>query len=174
MRLLIPCAGLFTLLAAPNAPTLPAVHAQLLSGTAVNLPEDLHGRPTVIVIGFSQGSREEVAAWGRRLAPDYRDAQDVGYFEVAELEAVPRLLRGYVLKKIRETVPERAQPHFLTVTEHEAEWKSATSFADSSKDDAYVVIVDPEGQVRYTTHGAVSDAGYGELKRQLEPLRARR
>ena len=165
-------AGPLFLLATPAPPTVPAVHAQLLTGEAVNLPADVHGRPTIIVIGFSQGSREQVAAWGRRLAPDYRDAQDVAYYEVAELESVPRLLRGYVMKKIRETVPERAQPHFLTVTEHEAEWKATAGF--SAKDDAYLLLIDPSGQVRYTTHGATSDAAYAELKQRLEALRTAR
>ncbi len=160
------------LLAPLPATTLPQVHAQLLTGQAVNLPGDLHGKPAVIVIGFSQGSREQVAAWGRRLAPDYHDAQDVSYYEAAELESVPRLLRGYVLKKIKETVPARAQPHFLTVTDREAEWKFTTGFA--AKDDAYLVLIDPSGQVRYTTHGATSDAAYAELKHRLDALRTAR
>ncbi len=172
MRMLHLFSGALFLLAAPAAPTLPQVHAQLLTGEAVTLPADLHGRPTVLVLGFSQGSREQVAAWGRRLAPDYRDAQDVAYYEMAELESVPRLLRGYVLKKIRETVPARAQPHFLTFTEHEAEWKAAAGF--DARDDAYVLLLDPAGQVRYRTHGATSDAAYAELKQRLESLRTPR
>ena len=168
-----PLAGFVALLAAPLAPSanlsIPEVHAELLTGTPVNLPADLRGRSTVIVIGFSQGSREQVAAWARRLAPDYRDAPDVAYYEVAELESVPRILRGYVLKKIKETVPERAQPHFLTVTDHESEWKSASSFA--AKDEAYVLLLDSSGQVLFTTHGETSDAAYGDLKRRLEAAR---
>ncbi len=167
--MLLPFLSFLGLLASPDISTIPQVHAQLLTGTPVNLPADLHGRPTVIVMGFSQGSREEVAAWGKRLAPDYHDAQDVTYYEAAELESVPRLLRGYVLKKIKETVPERAQPHFITVLDHESEWKAAAHF--QAKDDAYVLLVDPAGQVLYSTHGATSDAAYGDLKHRVEQLR---
>lgn len=171
MRMLHLLLGLLPLsgAGAPSS-TIPEVHAQLLTGAQVNLPADNRGRPMVIVFGFSQGSRDEVAAWGRRLAPDYRDANDVAYYEAAELESVPRILRGFVLKKIKQTVPERGHAHFLAVLDHEAEWKATTHF--EAKDEAYVVLVDASGRVSYTTHGPVSDAAYAGLKQRLEPLRA--
>ena len=93
------------------------------------------------------------------------------YYEVAELESVPRLLRSWVFKKIKESVPERAYDHFLTLADHEAEWKAATGYAQA--DDAYVLLVDGHGAVRWKTHGAVSDARYAELKGRLEGLQAK-
>jgi hypothetical protein len=163
-------AGVLGLLVATPRNSIPELHAELLTGTQVNLPADLHGRPTVLVIGFSQGSREEVAAWGKRLTPDYRDVPDVAFYEAAELESVPRLLRPYVVKKIKETVPGPAQAHFLALLDHEAEWKATAHFR--AKDEAYVLLIDPSGQVLYTTHGPTSDAAYADLKRRLEPLRS--
>lgn len=175
MRSLLVGAGLLSILSAGTpCVKLPEVRATLLSGATMNLPGDVRGKPTVIVIGFSRGSQDQVAAWGRRLTPDYHGASDVAFFEAAELESVPGILRGWVTKKIRETVPERAHGHFFTVSDREAEWKSAAHYVakdDGAKDDAYVMLVDPAGQVRYTVHGATSDAAYAELKRRLENLR---
>lgn len=169
MRMLLPLASFLPLLLTPPVPNIPEVHAELLTGTQINFPADLRGKTTVIVIGFSQGSRDQVAAWGLRLAPDYHGVRDVAYYEVAEIEAAPRLLRGYILKKIKESVPERAYPHFIAVTDHEPEWKAATHF--QAKDEAYLVLIDPAGQVQYTTHGTTSDAAYATLKQRIETLR---
>ena len=163
--------ALFTLPGIAVAPPiLPEAHTQLLTGAALNLPADLHGKPTILVLGFSQSSRDQVTAWAQRLAPDYRDAPDVAYYEAADLEPVPRLLRGWVTKKIRETVPTRAQPHFFTLIEHESDWKTAANF--SARDEAYVLLVDPSGTVRWTTHGPTSDQAYTTLKQHLETLRS--
>ncbi len=170
MRMFLTLAGLLPLLLTPTAPSIPEVHAALLTGTQVNFPADLQGKTTILVIGFSQGSRDQVASWGKRLAPDYHGVRDVAYYEVAEIEAAPRILRGYILKKIKEGVPEPAYPHFLAVTDHEVDWKAATHF--EAKDDAYLVVVDPAGQITYTTHGPTSDAAYTTLKQRIETLRS--
>lgn len=170
--MLLPAVLAASLLPTPTpAVTLPEVRAQLLTGAAVSLPADLRGKPAIIVIGFSQGSRDQVAGWGRRLTPDFHDSTDVLYYEAAELESVPRILRGWVKGKIRDTVPERARAHFFTVQDREAEWKHVAHFA--AKDDAYILLIDPVGRVHYTAHGPTSDAAYAQLKQRVEALRAR-
>ena len=148
--------------------TVPAVQGELLSGTKVNLLESLQGKSGVLVVGFSQGSREEVAAWGRRLAGDYRDSPNVVYYEMPVLAGVPKLLRGWVLKKVNEGVPDRAKGHCLPVMEHEAEWKQAAGF--TRDEDAYVLVVDGAGKVTWRTEGAVDDARFAEVKRHLAPM----
>ena len=173
MRPFLPTFVVLALAVAPLSavapPVIPQVHAQLLTGAPINLPADLHGKPTILVLGFSQGSRDQVTGWAQRLGPDYRDAPDVAYYEAADLEPVPRVLRGWVTKKIRETMPAPAQTHFLTLTDHESEWKSAAGF--TTGDDAYLLLLDRDGTIRWTTHGPTSDQAYTALKQHLEPLR---
>ncbi len=144
---------------------IPPVHGTVLSGSAVDLPDALRGKTGVLVIGFSQGSRDQVATWGRRLAVDYRGSSTVTYYEMAALASVPRFLRGLVLKKIKDDVPQPAQERFLPVFDHEADWKSATGF--SKADDAYVLVVNGNGTVRWRTAGIASDAAYAEVKRRV-------
>ena len=146
---------------------VPAVQGELLSGTRVNLLESLQGKSGVLVVGFSQGARDEVAAWGRRLAGDYKDSPSVVYYEMPVLAGVPRMLRGWVLKKVNEGVPDRAKGHCLPVMEHEAEWKQATGFTRDA--DAYVLVVDGTGKVTWRTEGPVDDARFAEVKRHLPP-----
>ena len=146
--------------------TIPALHGVVLTGSVVDLPQALSGKEGVLVIGFSQSSREEVTAWGRRLAWEYRDSNRVIYYEMPVLAGVPKLLRGWVLKKVSEGVPERAKSRCLPVLDHEADWKAAAGYAKD--EDAYILLVDSAGRVTWRTQGPLDDAHFAELKRRLQ------
>ncbi len=153
----------------PGGPAkIPAVHGTALSGDAVNLPEALKGKAGVLVLGFSQGSREAVASWGRRLAGDYRDSPAVGYYEMPVLAGAPRLLRGMITKSMKSSVPEREFGHFVPILDNEPAWRAIAHYA--KPDDPYVVVVDGQGTVLWETEGAATEAAYGEFKLQLGRL----
>ena len=155
---------------AQTAPVqIPPVHSTSLSGEKVNLPEGLKGKVGVLVLGFSHDSRDNVASWGKRLHDGYNSSTTVLYYEMPMLESVPGMLRGFVTKKIAESVPDAAKSRFLPVTDHEKDWKQLTGY--KSGDDAYVVVVDSTGTVRWKLQGAASDANYAEAKRQIEAAR---
>ena len=157
-----------SILANAQPPRIPPLHAAVLTGQTVNLPDDLKGKSAVLVLGFSQASRDQVTEWGKRLAADYRGSAAVAYYEMPILESVPRLLRGWVTKKMAESVPDRAKDHFMPVSDHEREWKSAVFYSKS--DDAYVLVVDSGGGIRSRLEGGASDVNYAEVKRQLQAL----
>ena len=147
-------------------PHIPAVHGTALSGERVELPAAFEGKVGVLVVGFSQASRGQVTAWGKRLAGDYRESTRVVYYEMPVLESVPRLLRSWVLKKIRDQVPEREQARFLPLLDHESDWKKVAGYGKA--DEAYVLIVDAGGAVRGKVEGTASDAAYAEVRRRVE------
>ena len=151
------------------AAPVPAMHAVALSGDQVVLPGAFEGKAGVLVVGFSQASRAEVTAWGKRLAGDYRDSARVVYYEVPVLASVPRLLRGWVLKKVAAEVPDRARARFLPVYDHEPEWRAAVGYTRA--DDAYVLVVDGAGLVRFRLQGEASDTAYTEVKKRIETMR---
>lgn len=149
--------------------TIPTIRTTAMNGNVVDLPASLKGKPVVLVVGFSQGSRSDVTAWGRRLAADFHDSPNVRYYEVSVLTGVPKFLRGYVQRKISADVPDRAKPHFFSVDDHEAEWRSVTGY--KKPDDAYVLVVDGAGVVRWRTVGSANDANYQQMKQQLAAIR---
>jgi hypothetical protein len=152
-------------------PRIPALHGAVLTGETVDLPDALRGKVGVLVIGFSQSSRDQVTAWGKRLSLDYRDSGSVLYYEMPVLASVPKLIRGWVLGKIKGSVPPRAQSRFLPVVDHEGDWKAAAGFG--AADDAYILVVDGNGVVRWKTEGGASDATYAEVKRHVEDTRSK-
>jgi hypothetical protein len=156
---------------AQNTP-IPPVHATAFSGEQIDLPQGLHGHSAVLIVSFSQSSRDAVTLWGRRLAADYLDSPTVLYYEMPVLAAVPRLLRSMVLNKIKNSVPPRAQPRFVPVLDHEDEWKSAAGFSKQTPDeDAYLLLVDSNGIIRFREPaGSPTDQTYADLKHRLEEL----
>ncbi len=152
----------------PGLAMIPTVHTAALNGDAVDLPDSLKGRSAVLVVGFSQGSRGDVTAWGKRLSTDYRDSVAVRYYEVSMLGGVPKFLRGYVLRKIAADVPDRAKPHFLSIDDHEAEWRSITGYRKA--DDAYVLVVNSGGQVCWKVEGPATDALYQQVQQHLAAI----
>lgn len=159
-----------TRLVAQTAPAqIPPVHSTSLTGEKVDLPGGLKGKVGVLVLGFSHDSRDNVASWGKRLHDGYNSSTTVLYYEMPMLESVPGMLRGFVTKKIAESVPDAGKSRFLPIVDHEKDWKKLTGY--KSGDDAYIVVVDSTGTVRWKLQGAASEANYTEAKRQIEAAR---
>ncbi len=153
----------------PGPVTIPTVHTAALNGDVVDLPASIKGGSAVLVVGFSQDSRVEVTEWGKRLADDFHDSPTVHYYEISMLGSVPKFLRGYVLRKIAATMPDLAKPHFLSIDEHEAEWRSVAGYR--KPEDAYVLVVDGHGKVCWKAEGPATEAVYRQVKQHLPAIR---
>jgi hypothetical protein len=147
---------------------IPEVHGTSLTNEAVNLPEMLHGRPGVLILGFSRGSRDGVAGWGRKLAADYRSSPEVMYYEMPVLASVPGMMRGFVVRSMKSSVPDRARARFVPITDHEAAWRGLVHYERA--DDPYLLVVDGQGDVVWQTQGQPTDTAYAALKEQVEIL----
>jgi hypothetical protein len=149
---------------------IPATHGTSFAGAQVTLPDDLRGRVGVLVLGFSKSSGDVCKGWGQRLAESYRDSREVTYYQMPVLESVPKFIRAVVVKSIKSGVPAAEQPHFLPTFSDQAAWQQIAHYGNS--DDAYVLVVDGEGRVRWQTSGKVTDAGFAVLKQQVETVQA--
>ena len=163
-----PCAGLQA--EAPKGEKIPEVHGTSLAGDAVSLPADLHGKLGVLVIGFSKGSRGAATTWARRLGTEFHDSDEVASYELPMLAGVPGFLRGMVVRSMKSDVSERGQHTFVPVTTDEDRWKSLVHFG--RPDDAYLLIVDSSGRVRWTTSGEPTEEAYAALRREIASLGA--
>jgi hypothetical protein len=152
-----------------EAARIPDVHGTSLTNEPVNLPEALRGKVGVLIIGFSRGSRDGVASWGRRLSTDYRDSDTVVYYEMPVLASVPGMMRGLILHSMKSSVPEQVQPRFVPIMNDEAAWRTLAHYGKA--DDPYVFLVDGQGEILSQTQGQPTDSAYVELKQQVETLR---
>ena len=122
-------------------------------------------RAAVLVVGYSRESRDEATAWGTRLAKDFGGSPDVAYYELAMLEDVPKFLRGLVLRSISRSVSERGKAHLVPLTSDQARWKAVSHFGNAN--DAYVLVVDSAGVVRWQASGEPTEERYQAMRRAL-------
>jgi hypothetical protein len=91
----------------------PTVRGITLAGRPVVIPDDLHGRVTVLVLGFDYAARFETAGWAEHLAT-YGDRPDLAYFQVAMISEVGPIMRRVIDRAmIRGTTPD-VRAHVLT------------------------------------------------------------
>jgi hypothetical protein len=106
-----------------------------------------------------------VGPFARKLAKELNviDGKVIVY-QIAMLESAPRLIRPMILHGMRGGVPKSEQSRFLPLFHDEAQWKQAAGFAKSAENDAYLLVVSPDGTVRWSGHAQYSDAFYAEFK----------
>lgn len=149
-------------LALSQTDRFPAVQGENLLNQKITLPEAASGHAAVIVIGFSHSSNREVKAWSDRLQ------HDLPVYSIAVLEEAPRLVRGMAVHGMKSGVPQDQRGHFIVVYRDERELKAVAGV--DAPNDAYVLLLDKDGAIRWRTHGAVTDAAVEELKSHAAPL----
>ena len=150
------------------AGVLPRLEARTLAGGSIVLPEDAHGSFALLVFGFTRGSREWTSAWGRRSVQDCKPVNHCQDYAIAVLEDVPRLLRSIVVSGIRAGIPAERQGYFLTLFHDSDAWKKFVGYREP--DDAYLVLLDADGNVRWRWHGIFNDANYAIFQQELREI----
>lgn len=150
------------------AQSLPRTESETLSGKKVVLPDDARGKVTLFIVGFSRKSKDPTTAWARVISREFAGDGDFSYYQVAVLEDVPRLLRGFVVRGIRGGVPQEQHDRFLLLFQGELQWKTLCHYAEPNQ--AYLVLTDAAGSVRWQADQPFSDATWTELRAQVHRL----
>jgi predicted transcriptional regulator len=149
--------------AAFAADAFPRITGQTFGERAVVLPDAFKGKPTILVITFTRAAQEQARAWTDKLKQKSIGAPT---YQVLELEDVPRLVRGFVRGSIRRGIPKESQDSFVLLFEGEDALKKSVGF--QAENDAYVLLLDANGNVVWREHGAVDEGKVSKLRKQLE------
>jgi hypothetical protein len=152
------CAAVRVPIPVPQAPV------ETLTGRKLELSRDIGPRLAVLIIGFTKASRGQASEWAQRLEPELAATPGAQLYEVGVIADVPRLLRGFVVGRIRANVPKKMHDHFLLVLEHPEVWKQLADLDD--KDSAYVVLMN-RGAVAWRGRGKLTEAGCRSLLQAL-------
>jgi len=144
----------------------PRFDAEALSGRKLTLPAATQGHQALLVVGFTHGSGPHCTDWAKRLAAEFKGDAGLERYTVIFLEDAPKLVRGMAKSGIKGGVPKEEYDRFVIVTEHEKEVKAAVHF--EAPDDAYLVLLGPDGAVRWTSHGPVADAPVRQIHELLK------
>jgi hypothetical protein len=142
--------------------SLPFFDGESLAGKKFIMPGAVHGHPAVLVVCFTHASGPHCTEWTKRLESDFKNNADLEIYTVIFLEEAPKMFRGVAKSGIRSGVAKEDYDRYLIVTDHEKEVKAAVHFQEP--DDAYLLVLDPDGIVRWTSHGAVSNETVGKIR----------
>src|SRR4051812_43001707 len=138
--------------AAFAADAFPHINGQTFGERAAVLPDVFKGKPTILVITFTRAAQEQARVWTEKLK---QKSLSVATYQVLELEDVPRLMRGFVRGSIRRGIPKEQLDSFVLLFEGQDALKKAVGFGADK--DAYVVLLDANGNILWKEHGAVDD-----------------
>lgn len=136
----------------------PHLTSENLNKKEISLPEAVHGKIALLAAGFSRNSGNSVGPWIKRFERDFGSDSRYTAYQAAVLEGVPRLIRGMVVGGIRKDIPADHAGRFLTVFHDEKQWRELVRFEQA--DDAYLVLLDPAGGIRWQHHGPFRESDY--------------
>jgi len=147
---------------------LPALKGDLLSGKPGVLPDLAAGHTALITLGFTYDSRSQVEAWATKFRSRYGSRPDVTLFEVPMMGSAARLGRWFIDSGMRKNTPPALHDYVMTVYGSNDDWKARVGF--SARDDAYLVLIDATGVVRWLAHGPVGDSRLEQLFALVDSL----
>jgi hypothetical protein len=150
---------------------LPHLEGEFLTGRAAVLPAASSGKVTFILMGFTYASRFPVETWGEWFRKTAGTRRDVTFFEVPMIGGLAKLGRWFIDSGMRKGTPAALHENVITVYSKAGDWKQRLGVSPANEDDAFLILVDEEGVVRWLFHGKFDDARAEELKSLLESRR---
>ena len=148
----------------------PDLKGQTLTGRTAVLPQASSGQVALVAIGFTYKSRFPVEAWAEWYRTTIDPRTDVTFFEVPMIGGLATLGRWFIDRGMRKGTPVELHDHVITVYGGTGDWKQRLSYSPAHQDDAYLVVVDREGVVRWLHHGGFETSWSDELKALLASL----
>lgn len=144
------------------------ITGETLSGKRISFPSASAGSVAILCIGFSHASQSQLKPWAERATNEFRQRNRVVVYSIAVLEDAPRLVRGMAVHGMKSGVPAQQHDHFVVVYHGESELKQITGF--QRREEAYILLLDPQGEIRWVGHGPVSDAALRELSEHVNSV----
>jgi len=151
---------------------MPKVEGESLAGQHVVLPDDAKGKIAVLIFGFTRASKGPTSLWAERTLAEFGSNAGFALYQLPVLEDVPRLIRGMVISGIKNRIPEKARDYFVPIVQGEPGLKKLVHYKEP--DDAYLVTIDPAGQVVQQLHGTLTDTAYARLRAEIQSLLSHR
>jgi ATP10 protein len=137
----------------------PTISGITLSGRLLELPAAASGKPAVVIFSFSRTAGKDAHLWNEHLARGFSNA--VPGYELIVMESVPKLFRGMAMSGIRSSMPPSMQDRTVVLYQDEKLWKRRLAVSDNNR--AYVVLLGPDGHLRWSNSGAYTDSEYARL-----------
>ena len=148
----------------------PELKGRFLAGRDAALPQAASGKVTLVAMGFTYQSRFPVEAWADWYRKTVGSRTDVTFFEVPMIGGLATLGRWFIDRGMRGGTPAELHEHVITVYGGTGDWKKRLSYSPEHKDDAYLIVLDTQGVVRWLHHGGFDQSRADDLHALLTSL----
>lgn len=149
---------------------MPELKGQTLTGRTAVLPQASAGNVTLVAMGFTYKSRFPVEAWADWYRTTIDPTTAVTFFEVPMIGGMATLGRWFINRGMRSGTPVELHDQVITVYGGTGDWKQRVSYSTRHEDDAYLIVLDTQGVVRWLHHGVFDQSRADELKGLLISL----
>ncbi|MCX6629486.1 MAG: hypothetical protein NTW28_17860 [Candidatus Solibacter sp.] len=141
---------------------LPVLKGKYLTGRDATLPADSKGKVALLAFGFSYDSRHAVEDWSNRFRKDFAKDGRVTFYEIPVISGAAQLGKWFIDSGMRKGTPKELHENVITLYGGAGPWKKYFNYRLA--DDAYLVLLDQSGAVRWHYAGKFDDAAYRELE----------
>jgi hypothetical protein len=141
--------------------TLPPLSGDFLTGRKAALPEAARGKVALLALGFTYDARFTVEAWTKRFRGDFGQNPGATFFQIPMIGGFGRLGRVFIDRGMRNGTPKELHENVITVYGGTGDWKTKVAFKDPKA--AYLILLDPEGRIRWLHAGALDEASFASL-----------
>jgi hypothetical protein len=148
--------------------SFPLLSGEYLTGRKAVLPEAASGKIALLALGFTYDSRFAVEAWTGRFRKDFGSSRKITSFEIPMMGGMARMGRWFIDSGMRKGTPKELHENVITVYGGTDPWKKRLGFKEG--DDAYLILIDSKGIVRWTHSGQFDEARFAELAELVRKL----
>jgi hypothetical protein len=146
---------------------LPRVEGSFLTGRSAALPEAASGKTALLLLGFTYASRYAVEPWGEWFRNTLGTRSSVTFFEMPMIGRMAKLGRWFIDPGMRKGTPAELHENVITVYGDTGDWKRRLGVSDANEDEAFLIVIDAQGIVRWLHHGPFDPAVGSVLERVL-------
>ncbi len=147
---------------------MPELRGDYLSERKASLPGDAAGRVALLMLGFTYKSRFAVEDWGKRFRAEFEKNPQVTFYEIPMISGLGRAAKWFIESGMRRGTPKADHQNVITVYGGAEPWKQRLQVKIET--DAYLILLDPKGNISWLHSGTVDDASFHELSEQARKL----
>jgi len=156
---------------AQKGEVFPSMETETLTNEFISVPKDIQGKYTIIGLAFSKKSEQDLKTWFNPIFETFlQKKENPGLFDVSYdvnglfipmFSGAKRAAYGKVMKKMKQGLDKRLQPHVVFYKGTIANYKKELNF--QGKDVPYFYVLNPEAEIVYHTSGRYSNSKMQEI-----------
>jgi hypothetical protein len=146
----------------------PGLKGEYLTGRTAVLPDAATGRIALLAFGFTYDSRFAVEAFIAPYRKEFGGNAEVTFFEIPMIGGMARLGKWFIDSGMRKGTPKQDHENVITVYGGVDPWKQRLGY--KAPKDAYLVLLDRNGVVRWRYNGLFDEGAYARLSENVRDL----